>query len=153
MIKEAQNEKIEPYIWFASNQTNIPIIIMVAKHILEQSKNFPSCQQQSEEITFEKFDPYRNCFRSISIEFHNRLTLLFDHRYHWFTLVGRIQYTFMITTIQSKRNEYLFQIGKIYFQIIQYDYLITSMSSLIESDESSNNHIDTESINQTQIDQ
>lgn len=44
---------------------------------------------------------------------------------HWFTMIGRIQYGFMITTMQSRRNEYLFNIGDIYFQLIEYDKLLT----------------------------
>ncbi|OTF82476.1 hypothetical protein BLA29_009065, partial [Euroglyphus maynei] len=103
MIEEARQESIKPHIWFASNETKSPLLTVIAKHILKQ--NFPSCQQN---IPTE-FDSYRNCFRSLSIEFHNRLSLLFDE-HHWFTLIGRIQYAFMITTIQSRRNEYLFQI-------------------------------------------
>ncbi|KAH9497849.1 hypothetical protein DERF_013804 [Dermatophagoides farinae] len=129
MINEAQLEQTKPYVWFASNETKIPLMTLVAKHIL-QKQNFPSCQHEN--IPHE-FDSYRNCFRSLSIEFHNRISLLFD-QHHWFTLVGRIQYAFMITTIQSRRNEYLFQIGNIYFQIIEYDHLLTMPFDEISDD-------------------
>ncbi|UXI17548.1 LIM-type domain-containing protein, partial [Sarcoptes scabiei] len=117
LLEMARKEKYE--IFFTSNENKITEIIEVAKNII--TIEFPSCQQDYHP---NKFDIYRNCFRSLSIEFHNRLSMRFQS--HWFTMIGRSHYSFMITTIQSKRNEYLFRIGEIFFQTIEYENLLTS---------------------------
>lgn len=121
-------QKTKPTIHFASNQTRAKIVARVAKSIT--AFNIYTC----ENIDLpNKFDAYRNCFRDLAIEFHNRLSMQIDNS-HWFTSVGRVQYSFLITTMVSKRNEYLISVGDIVFQALEYPHLITTAPEHLESE-------------------
>ena len=55
---------------------------------------------------------------------------------HFFVAAGRVHYTFMVTTMHSKRQEYFISLGDILFEILEYNQLITDPSPPEVEDES-----------------
>lgn len=72
----------------------------------------------------EKYDEYKNCFRDLAIELHNRLEVKLPES-HFFVAVGRLHYSFMVTTMASKRSEYFISLGDILFELLEYNELIS----------------------------
>ena len=96
------------------------MIANIARSVVKQT--FHSCTQN---IPVGKYDEYRNCFRDLSIELHNRLETNLPNA-HFFVCSGRLNYAFMVTTINSKRKEYFISIGDILFELLEYDDLLTN---------------------------
>lgn len=120
----ATARRAKPEVLYSSNENKTNLVANAAQSVLEQ--DFASCEKD----IAGKFDPYRTCFRDISVEFHNQLVIRIPS--HWFTVVGQVQRTFLVTGIRSNRDEYLFRIGELYFQVLEYAELLTQ--SITEDD-------------------
>lgn len=115
-----------PIIRFASNNSIADRISSIAKAVVAQS--WYSCEKN---IPVGEYDTYKNCFRDLAIELHNKLEMKMPES-HFFVSAGRIHYAFLVTTIHSKRREYFITIGDIMFQLLEYDDLVTSLQEDVD---------------------
>jgi hypothetical protein len=99
-------------IFYSADEEKANLIISVAKETL--AEQIASCYKTNPE-----FDVYRTCFRDLSIYFYNKLEKRFGPR--WIVTTGRVAYCFMVTSIESEKEEYFFRIGDIYFEVFKYE--------------------------------
>jgi hypothetical protein len=111
-------------IFYSADEEKANQIISVAKEAL--AENIASCYRTNPE-----FDVYRSCFRDLSVFFHNKLEKKFGPQ--WIVTTGRVAYCFMITTIDSEKEEYFFKIGDIYFEVFNYKDDVRSQHNVEET--------------------
>lgn len=119
--------KAKPKVRFSTNETKADFIAQVASGVVQ--KVFHSCDSKA--IPVGEMDDYKNCFRDLAIELHNRLEMQLPES-HFFVSAGRINYSFMVTTMHSKRQEYFITVGEILFELLEYDDLVTNTPEPLE---------------------